>query len=185
MQFFTLSDIVRRHPAPSRRQRRAAPAAPAAKRRFAPALGLLEDRVLLSFPPAIVVSNANDSGLGSLRAAITTANSTAGDDAIVFAPSMAGKTITLTSGPLVINPSTAADGLVIDAKTQPSSYPPGTGPQGQGALQNITIDGLNNAPAPGQVAGTGPGGIFLIQPNSGDVLIAGLTLVNGNKTLNP
>ena len=41
----------------------------------------LEPRVVLS---TILVTNTNDNGGGSLRAAIATANSTAGDDVIVF-----------------------------------------------------------------------------------------------------
>jgi hypothetical protein len=52
---------------------------------------LLEPRTLLS---TIVVSTANDSGAGSLRAAVTEATN---GDAIVFAKRLAGHTITLQS----------------------------------------------------------------------------------------
>jgi hypothetical protein len=52
---------------------------------------LLEPRTLLS---TIVVSTANDSGTGSLRAAVTEATN---GDAIVFAKRLAGHTITLQS----------------------------------------------------------------------------------------
>jgi hypothetical protein len=52
---------------------------------------LLEPRILLS---TIVVSTANDSGTGSLRAAVTEATN---GDAIVFAKRLAGHTITLPS----------------------------------------------------------------------------------------
>src|SRR5713101_7312348 len=49
----------------------------------------------------ITVMNTNDSGPGSLRAAIANANGTAGADVIAFDPSVTG-TITLTSGELLI-----------------------------------------------------------------------------------
>ncbi len=62
----------------------------AARVRFRPLVDLMEGRTLLS----ILVSNAGDSGPGSLRAAIEQANVT--PDTITFAPSVTG-TITLTS----------------------------------------------------------------------------------------
>ena len=52
----------------------------------------LEDRIVLS---TFAVSNLADSGLGSLRAAITAANTQPGTDVIGFAPGLRG-TITLT-----------------------------------------------------------------------------------------
>jgi hypothetical protein len=57
----------------------------------------LEDRTLLS---TLTVVNTNDTGPGSLRAAIGAA---APGDTIVFDPSLALKTITLTSGELLIS----------------------------------------------------------------------------------
>ena len=48
------------------------------------------------------VTNLNDSGLGSLRQAIADANTTPGNDVIVFQPGLTGE-VTLTSGELVIN----------------------------------------------------------------------------------
>jgi hypothetical protein len=62
----------------------------AARMRVRPLVDLMEGRTLLS----ILVSNAGDSGPGSLRAAIEQANAT--PDTITFAPSVTG-TITLTS----------------------------------------------------------------------------------------
>jgi hypothetical protein len=53
------------------------------------------------------VLNTLDSGAGSLRAAITGAK---GGDTIVFAPSLDGQTITLTSGELTINKSVDIEG---------------------------------------------------------------------------
>ncbi len=72
-----------------------------------PALGM----GLLSQPPAVradtlTVANANDSGTGSLRAAIAAAQP---GDTIVFAPALAGQTITLASQ-LVISRALTIDG---------------------------------------------------------------------------
>ncbi|MDB9513353.1 DUF4347 domain-containing protein, partial [Kamptonema animale CS-326] len=55
----------------------------------------------------LTVSNNNDSGAGSLRAAIASATS---GDTIVFAPSLANQTIVLTSGQLVIDKNLTIDG---------------------------------------------------------------------------
>jgi hypothetical protein len=67
----------------------------------------LEGRELLSM---LTVSNTNDSGAGSLRAAIAQANTGAGGDTIVFSSQFnTPQTITLTSGPLVLtDPATTA-----------------------------------------------------------------------------
>src|SRR5262245_27763170 len=62
--------------------------------RFVPRLEALEDRTLLS---TLTVLNTADSGAGSLREAIATANS---GDTIDFAHKLSGKTIVLTSGQL-------------------------------------------------------------------------------------
>jgi hypothetical protein len=68
----------------------------AARRTVRPRLEYLEDRVVLS---TLSVTNNLDSGKGSLRAEIAAAHS---GDTIVFAPSLDGQTITLTSGELLI-----------------------------------------------------------------------------------
>src|SRR3954469_4979051 len=69
------------------------------RRRFQPRLERFEDRTLLS---TLTVTNALDSGAGSLRAAIKAAGS---GDTIVFSSSLNGRTITLTSGELAISKS--------------------------------------------------------------------------------
>jgi uncharacterized repeat protein (TIGR02543 family) len=63
-------------------------------------------QVYISTPEPIVVTNANNSGAGSLRQAITDAAAT---DIITFAPALAGQTITLTSQ-LDITKSLAIEG---------------------------------------------------------------------------
>jgi hypothetical protein len=64
----------------------------------------LEDRWLLS---TLTVTSVANSGHGSLRADIAAAHS---GDTINFAPSLDGKTITLTSGELLINKSLTIEG---------------------------------------------------------------------------
>ena len=102
-----------RHPS-TRKHARRSPVKPHA---FHPRSELLEGRALLS---TLTVTNNLDSGKGSLRYEIAHANK---NDTIVFAPSLDGQTITLTSGELVIT-----KGLTI---------------QGPGAGQ-LTISGGNN-----------------------------------------
>src|SRR5260370_37495043 len=72
---------------------------PAARSTFRPALEALEDRWV---PSTLTVLNNLDSGAGSLRAEIAVAHN---GDAIVFAPSLTGQTITLTSGELLLKHS--------------------------------------------------------------------------------
>jgi hypothetical protein len=90
---------------PGRRQLRPADSrAPGVSRRFQPHLEWLEDRILPT--TTFTVMNLNDSGMGSLRAAVSAANMTSGSEAIVFNHGLHG-TITLTSGPLEVS-NTAA-----------------------------------------------------------------------------
>src|SRR5262245_51198396 len=78
---------------------------PAAQRRsFRPGLEVLEDRRVLS---TLTVLNNLDSGAGSLRDTIAQAKS---GDTIVFASSVNGQTITLTSGQLAIKKSLSIQG---------------------------------------------------------------------------
>src|SRR6516162_2273361 len=74
------------------------------RHRFRPRLEGLEERTVLS---TLTVLITLDSGAGSLRDTITSAQS---GDTIVFAPSLDGQTITLTSGELAINKSLDIEG---------------------------------------------------------------------------
>ena len=66
----------------------------------------LEDRTV---PSTFTVRNLADSGPGSLRAAITAANTNPGADLIGFAPGLRG-TVALTSGELGITDDLRIDG---------------------------------------------------------------------------
>src|SRR5262249_40454705 len=72
--------------------------------RFVPRLENLEDRTV---PSTLTVLNNLDNGAGSLRDAISHAMD---GDRIVFAPSLDGQTIALTSGELTINKSLDIEG---------------------------------------------------------------------------
>ncbi|HMF20135.1 MAG TPA: hypothetical protein VKE98_23205 [Gemmataceae bacterium] len=75
---------------------------------FRPTLEALEDRCV---PSTLTVTNNLDSGKGSLRYEIARAEkSAAGKDTIVFAPSLDGQTITLTSGELYITTALTIQG---------------------------------------------------------------------------
>jgi hypothetical protein len=74
------------------------------RHRFRPRLEGLEERTVLS---TLTVLNTLDKGAGSLRNTITGAKN---GDTIVFAPSLDGQTITLTSDELAINKSLDIEG---------------------------------------------------------------------------
>ena len=89
---------------PARRTRRTS----RPRRSNVPELLVLEDRTVLS---VLTVLNNADSGAGSLRAAVAAAQS---GDTIVFDPSLAYETITLSSGPLALSSNLTIDGLGAD-----------------------------------------------------------------------
>lgn len=80
----------------SRNQRLKTPSAQALVSRNV--IETLEDRTLLT---ALTVLNTDDSGAGSLRAAVEAANTNAGADTISFDAALAGQTIVLTSELLI------------------------------------------------------------------------------------
>src|SRR5262249_1666881 len=131
---------------------------------------VLDERCLLS---TLTVTNNHDSGTGSLRAEIAAARS---GDTIVFASSLSGQTINLTSGELVINKSLTVQG-------------PGAGQlaiSGGGLSrvlevdyakkQNVTVSGLT---LENGYATSASGGAIL---NNGPLTVSGLTLENGYAT---
>ena len=77
----------------------------------------LEDRLLLT---AFTVTNTDDSGTGSLRAAIEAANTSAGADTILFDESLAGQTILLSTELQITDDLTVtglgSDQLTLDGK---------------------------------------------------------------------
>src|SRR5262245_19007280 len=98
------SRLHNRQPSTSRSSRRAQRSR---RQRLAcrPMLAALEDRRLLS---TLTVLNNNDSGPGSLRADLAAAQS---GDTIRFAGKLAGQTITLTGGELVLDKSLDIEGI--------------------------------------------------------------------------
>jgi hypothetical protein len=97
-----------RHAAPSCRRQKTHRKPAHFGRSFLPRLEILEDRTVLS---TVTVTNAADSGDGSLRAVIAAAQS---GDQIVFDPSLQGQTITLTSGQLALTKSLDIEGPGAD-----------------------------------------------------------------------
>ncbi len=118
-----------------------------------PAWDRLEVRVLLS---AIVVTNTNDSGAGSLRQAILAAPS---GSTISFASSLSGQTIVLTSGELSIsqNLNIARPGAARLAVSGGSSSQVLEVASGANVtISGLTItDGLSTGPFGGGIANSG------------------------------
>ena len=121
-------------------------AAPSCSRWFRPVLECLEDRLVLS---TFLVSNTNDSGMGSLRQAILDANAAVGSTNLIqFAILGTGvHTIApLSSLPTVTNP------VVIDGYSQTGASA-NTLAVGDNAVLKIELDGAS--------AGTGTAGLTL------------------------
>src|SRR3954470_359442 len=126
-----------------------------------------------------IVSNANDSGTGSLRQAL--ADATDGDK-IYFDPSLNGQTITLTSGELLLNKNITVTGpgagqlsvsgnaagrvfhvastkiVTISGLTITNGSAPASNPQGGGIYNDHGILTLSNCTISGNLADRGNGG---------------------------
>jgi hypothetical protein len=140
---------------------------------FRPAVAALEGRKLLS---TVKVTNNLDSGIGSLRAAITKAQN---NDTIVFAPKLDGQTITLTSGELVINKSLTIQGpgagqLAVSGGNASRVF------EVDGAQASVSLSGLTIADGNGQ-GGTDPyyGGAIFNGPGA-TLTLAACTLSGSN-----
>jgi hypothetical protein len=72
---------------------------------FLPSLEALEDRTV---PSTFTVTNTNDSGMGSLREALTISKN---GDTVQFASTLSGQTIKLTSDELTLDHSLTITGL--------------------------------------------------------------------------
>jgi VCBS repeat-containing protein len=138
----------------------------------------LEDRTT---PATFTVTNLTDSGPGSLRAAIGSANATPGADTIVF--TVAGTINTAT--PLALTDTTG--GTTIDGFSAPgySGAPvvevKGTG--GSGSVRGIDVRSPNNAIMGLQVTSFSTLGIYIVGTASGNFGVGGTaanTLVAGN-----
>jgi titin len=111
MSFASLLHRLRRSSGTTDRARRPGPQTTTSRRAFRPRLEVLEDRLA---PAVFTVSNTNDSGAGSLRQAILSANATPGSNTINFSIGSGGQAIFPTSQlPFLTNP------VVLDATTQP------------------------------------------------------------------
>lgn len=120
-----------------------------------PDLGAYE----LQTAPVYTVTNLNDSGQGSLRQAIASANSSIGDDVIVFDASLAGE-IVLTSGELELYDYTGTTTI-----------------QGSGA-DKITVRGSGGGWSVFEIRNTSPDGEQALV-----VSISGLTISGGDAVL--
>lgn len=139
---------------------------------FRPRLEALEDRWL---PSTLTVMNNLDTGPGSLRADIATAQ---GGDTIIFDPSLTGQTIALTSGELAITKNLTIQGPA----TNHVAINGGVARvfEVDGATTNVTlsnlwiVNGQGNADSNSNAAGTNPGDGY-----GGGVLNFGMLTVNG------
>jgi hypothetical protein len=132
-------------------------------RRFRPRLEALEDRWM---PSTLTVTNNLDSGPGSLRADIAAAQS---GDTIVFAPSLNGQTITLTSGVLAISKNLTIQGPGASLLTISGNH----------LSQVFHVTGAQPVVLSGLTISNGLGGIS----NSGTLTVSQCTL-SGNGGLN-
>jgi len=134
--------------------------------RFRPQLEMFERRDLLS---TLSVTNNLDSGTGSLRAEIAAARA---GDTIVFAPSLDGQSITLTSGELDINKSLTINGPGAGQLAVSGGYTSRVF-EVDGSSTKVTLSGLTITNGNGLVA-NGVGGALPF--DGGGILNNGSTL---------
>src|SRR6516162_4900674 len=123
--------------------------------RFRPLLETLEDRWV---PSTLTVTNTLDSGAGSLRAAVAIANAAKTSDTIVFAPSLNGQTITLTSGELLITSDVTIAGPGADKLTISGNHASRVFELNNKAkthLPQVSFSGMTISNGDGQIGGIG------------------------------
>ena len=152
-----------------RSRRRSAPSRPAP--RFRPRLEALEDRWV---PSTLTVTNNLDSGAGSLRADIAAAHS---GDTIVFAPSLDGQTITLTSGELLIRKNLTIAGPGASQLTISGNNASRVFEVAKGETDTLSGLTISNGAAP-SVRQAGEGGGILV--DSGATLTVSGSTLSGN-----
>ncbi|HUA03857.1 MAG TPA: choice-of-anchor Q domain-containing protein [Solirubrobacteraceae bacterium] len=139
--------------------------------------------LVLAAPAAadvLTVTNSNDSGAGSLRDAIANANPNGGTT-ITFDPSLSGRTITLTTSPLIVThgltiAGLGAGSLTIDGDGRSTVFDIEANAQ----TDNVTISGLTITGGALNGGGiTGGGGILA---NSVDTLTLTGDTITGNET---
>jgi hypothetical protein len=138
---------------------------PVSRRTFQPRLEGLESRCV---PSTLTVTTSAESGTSSLRATIAAAQS---GDTVVFAPSLAGQTITLTKGELLLKKNLAIVGpgageLTISGNQASRVFEVASGMQ-------VTLSGLTISN--GLVVGGDGGGIL----NGGNLTVSG-SIVSAN-----
>ncbi len=136
---------------------------------------------LTPVPPQIIVTNANDSGVGSLRRAV--ADAAAFTNAVItFAPALSGGTITLASEIVAATPlgatidaSALSAGLTIDGGAGTNRLFAING----GATLNLTALTLTGGDGTGSFANDAGGAIF----NAGTLALDRCTLAGNSSTL--
>lgn len=145
------------------------------------------------------VTNTNDSGAGSLRQAIQTANTTPGADTIVFSGAVFANTtpdtITLTSGPLTITDALTIDGpgatlLTISGNNASRVFQ--VNPSVVATIEGVTIGNGREAGGLGGGVFNNGGTLALVNTNlnnntaqaGGGIFNSGLMLVNGGTFTN-
>jgi hypothetical protein len=175
--WFTSVLSMRKHPGLHRPKTPRNPDRP--RRSIVPQLETLEDRTL---PSTLTVLNTLDSGAGSLRDTITRARS---GDTIVFAPSLNGQTITLTSDQLTINKNLDIEGpgaslLAISGNDANRVFDISGGLTI--AIDGLTIThGLGKGDVQGSNSGAGGGGAIL---NGGSTVSLANDVFANNQALN-
>jgi predicted outer membrane repeat protein len=139
-------------------------------RSFRPHLEVLEGRWV---PSTLTVTNSLDSGAGSLRADIAAAHN---NDTIVFAASLDGQTITLTSGELLINKGLTIQGPGASQLTISGNH--ASRVFAVAANKTVALSGLTISSGLTGFSGNG-GGIV----NSGKLTVSDCTL-SGNSATN-